>query len=65
MTNQKRMRIDTSIYKSNNISIETPLSLKPRKREIKLQAKQALKANIEWDKLCLRNASRSSEESIP
>ena len=65
MTNQKRMRIDTSIYKSNNMSLDTPLSLKPRKREIKLQVKQALEANIEWDKLCLSKASRSSEESIP
>ena len=60
MTNQKRMRIGTQAYKFNNMSIDTPLSLKPRKRE----AKQALKANIEFDKLCLRKASRSSEESI-
>lgn len=64
MTNQKRMRIGTSTYKSNNMSIDTPISLKPRKREIKLQAKQALKTNINWDKLCLRKESRSSEESI-
>jgi len=60
MTNQKRMRIGTSTYKSNNMSIDTPMSLKPRKRE----AKQTLKANIEFDKLCLRKESRSSEESI-